>query len=176
MKSAACRFSLATQLTARAGKALESGVWSPPTRPPMSAGRVRLTVPVDVCGAGVPFPVAVRVGLVWVVVVGAVVAAVPHVVSVVVVLRWVVVERAVVLRSAERGRLTNREPAPGSGLRAPSTCTATRSSAGFPTQRLSSVGARCELIAARSKSQDLMNLGSRVSLVCVWTVLRVVSR
>ena len=59
--------------------------------------RGRLTVPVDVCGTGVPFPVAVCVSLIGVVVVGAVVTAVSHAISVIVILRWVVMEWTVVL-------------------------------------------------------------------------------
>jgi len=54
------------------------------------------TIPIDVCGAGVSFPIVVRVSLIWVVVVGAVVTAVSHVISVIVILGWVVMEGAVV--------------------------------------------------------------------------------
>lgn len=54
------------------------------------------TVPIDVCGAGISFPVVVRVSLIWVVVVGAVVTAVSDIISVIVILGWVVMERTVV--------------------------------------------------------------------------------
>ena len=56
-----------------------------------------LTVSIDVHGAGVSLPVAIRVRLVRVAVVGAVVAAVAHVIAVVVVLPGVVHKRTVVL-------------------------------------------------------------------------------
>lgn len=56
-----------------------------------------LTIPIDVHGAGVTLPVAVRVDLRQVVHVGAVVTAVPNLVFVVVKLTWVEDELAVVL-------------------------------------------------------------------------------
>lgn len=56
-----------------------------------------LTIPIDVHGAGVALPVAVRVDLRQVVHVGAVVTAVPNLVFVVVKLTWVEDELAVVL-------------------------------------------------------------------------------
>lgn len=74
----------------------------------------RLTVPIDVCGAGVSFPVVVRVSLIGVVVVGAVVTAVSHIISVVVILGWVVMEWAVVLQ--KNGALYNTVRATSSGL------------------------------------------------------------
>jgi len=67
-----------------------------PTAPRPAAVREGLTIPIDVCGAGVSFPIVVRVSLIWVVVVGAVVTAVSHVISVIVILGWVVMEGAVV--------------------------------------------------------------------------------
>ena len=76
--------------------------------------RERLTVPINVCRAGVSFPVVVRVSLVWVVVVGAVVTAVSHVVSVIVVLGWVVMERTVVLQREEAEHFTTWSMKPAS--------------------------------------------------------------
>lgn len=69
-----------------------------PTAYRPAAIRECLTVPIDVCSTGVSLPVVVCVGLVWVVVVGAVVTAVSHIISVIVILGWVVVEWAVVLQ------------------------------------------------------------------------------
>lgn len=58
---------------------------------------VRLTVSIDVHRTGVSLAIVVRVRLVWITVVGAVVAAVAHLVAIIVVLPGVVNERAVVL-------------------------------------------------------------------------------
>lgn len=80
---------------------------SPPSRHrargPRSRGRAPLTVPVDVRGAGVALPVAVRVDLCRVVHVGAVVASVPDLVFVVVELAGVEEKLAVVLEKS-RGK------------------------------------------------------------------------
>lgn len=67
---------------------------------PLESGR--LTIPINVSRAGVSFPIVVCVGLVWVVVVGAIVTAVSHIISVIVVLGWVVMEWTVVLQREER--------------------------------------------------------------------------
>lgn len=69
-----------------------------PTAYRPAAIRECLTVPINVCSTGVSLPVVVCVGLVWVVVVGAVVTAVSHIISVIVILGWVVVEWAIVLQ------------------------------------------------------------------------------
>jgi len=85
-----------------------------PTAPRPAAVREGLTIPIDVCGAGVSFPIVVRVSLIWVVVVGAVVTAVSHVISVIVILGWVVMEGAVVLQ--KNGAFYNTVRATSSSL------------------------------------------------------------
>ena len=86
------------------------------------AVRERLTVPIDVCGAGISFPVVVRVSLIWVVVVGAVVTAVSNLILVVVKLPGVEEKLAVVL---QKGKGRSQDTAWGcTGLQVTAACRA----------------------------------------------------
>lgn len=68
-----------------------------------------LTISINVHCAGISLSVAVGVCLVWVAIVGAVVAAVTHIITVIVILPGIVHKRTVVLFEKEKNAVLEKE-------------------------------------------------------------------